>query len=216
MPLVTRQALATCIAVGSLAAGIALMSPSTAGASARSNPRPTVTVTATAPTVTVTAPAVTVTARSSETPAASSSAASAATTAGRVVARINAVRAQNGLPPLSVLTDLNAGSRRHNVTMASDCGLSHQCPGEPPFGDRITAAGVRWSAAGENVGSGGPVSDGAGSASMALRLTDMMFVEVAPNDGHRRNLLSSTFHNIGVDVHVDSRGTVWMTQDFTN
>ena len=42
--------------------------------------------------------------------------------------------------------------------MADGCGLSHQCPGEPALGARETAAGVQWTAAGENIGEGGPVA----------------------------------------------------------
>ena len=132
------------------------------------------------------------------------------------MAHINSVRAQNGLSALVVLSGLNASAHKHDLTMAAGCGLSHQCAGEAAFNDRISAQGVQWTSAGENVGVGGPVSDAAGAASMGLLLTDSMFAEVAPNDGHRRNLLSTTFHHIGVDVYVDANGKAWMTQDFTS
>ncbi len=136
--------------------------------------------------------------------------------AAQVVAHINVVRAQNGLPALTVLAGLNASARQHDLTMAAGCGLSHQCPGEPDFGARITAQGVPWTSAGENIGMGGPVSGAAGATAMALALTDSMFAEVAPDDGHRRNLLATGFHHIGVDVYLDANGTTWMTQDFTS
>jgi uncharacterized protein YkwD len=35
-------------------------------------------------------------------------------------------------------------------------------------------------------------------------------------DGHRRNILSSAFHHIGIAVYRDNSGIVWMTQDFSN
>lgn len=38
--------------------------------------------------------------------------------------------------------------------MAGGCGVSHQCAGEPPIGDRETVAGVHWTSAGENIGEG--------------------------------------------------------------
>ena len=136
--------------------------------------------------------------------------------AAQVVAHINELRARDGLPALSVLTGLNASARQHDLTMTGGCGLSHQCPGEAVFSSRISAQGVQWTTAGENIGMGGRVSDMAGAASMALRLTDSMFAEVAPNDGHRRNLLNTGFRHIGVDVYLDAHGTVWMTQDFTS
>jgi uncharacterized protein YkwD len=101
--------------------------------------------------------------------------------------------------------------------MAAGCGLSHQCPGEPPLGTRETDAGVIWTAAGENIGEGGPVPGTSSAvAQMAVNLTQDMLNEKPPDDGHRLNILSSTFHHIGIAVSVDSSGTVWMTQDFSN
>src|ERR1700749_3370824 len=101
--------------------------------------------------------------------------------------------------------------------MAGGGGLSHQCPGEPGIGDRETAAGVHWTAAGENIGEGGPVAGtGTAIAQMAVGLTQSMLDEQPPNDGHRMNILSSTFTHIGIAVYRDSSGTVWLTQDFSN
>ena len=34
--------------------------------------------------------------------------------------------------------------------------------------------------------------------------------------GHRLNILSSAFRHVGIAVYLDSSGTVWMTQDFSN
>jgi uncharacterized protein YkwD len=100
--------------------------------------------------------------------------------------------------------------------MAGGCGLSHQCPGEPGLGARETAAGVHWTAAGENIGEGGPVADTtAAIAQMAVGLTQSMLNEKPPDDGHRRNILSSSFTHIGIAVFRDSSGTVWLTQDFS-
>jgi uncharacterized protein YkwD len=101
--------------------------------------------------------------------------------------------------------------------MASGCGLSHQCPGEPSLGARETAAGVQWTAAGENIGEGGPVaSTTAAITQMALALTQDMLNEKPPDDGHRLNLLSSTFTHLGIAIYRSATGTVWMTQDFSN
>jgi len=59
-----------------------------------------------------------------------------------VLALINQARSAAGLPALTLTQGLEASSSAHNLLMASGCGLSHQCPGEPPAGDRETAAGV--------------------------------------------------------------------------
>ena len=135
----------------------------------------------------------------------------------QVLALINQARAAAGLPALAVSAGLDASSSAHNLLMADGCGLSHQCPGEPPIGDRETAAGIAWTAAGENIGEGGPVADTtAAIAAMAVGLTQSMLNEQPPNDGHRMNILSTTFTHIGIAVYRDSSGTVWLTQDFSN
>ena len=137
--------------------------------------------------------------------------------AGRVLAVINQARAQAGLPAYTISSGLDTSADRHNAVMAGGCGLSHQCPGEPDLGARETAAGAHWTAAGENIGEGGPVADtGAAIARMAVGLTQSMLGEKPPDDGHRLNILSSAFTHVGIAVYRDSSGTVWMTQDFSN
>jgi len=139
------------------------------------------------------------------------------TPAGQVLALINQARSAAGLPPLTITASLESSSSAHNRTMAGGCGLSHQCPGEPDLGARETEAGVVWSACGENIGEGGPVADtNAAIAQMAVGLTQDMLNEKPPDDGHRLNILSSSFAHIGIAVYLDSSGTVWLTQDFSN
>jgi uncharacterized protein YkwD len=134
-----------------------------------------------------------------------------------VLAQINQARAQAGLPAYTISSGLDVSSGKHNQLMAGGCGLSHQCPGEPSLGDRETAAGVHWTAAGENIGEGGPVADASAAITqMAVTLTQDMLNEKPPDDGHRQNLLSSTFTHIGIAIYRGSDGTVWMTQDFSN
>jgi uncharacterized protein YkwD len=137
--------------------------------------------------------------------------------AAQVLALINQARATAGLPALTISAGLETTSSAHNLRMADGCGLSHQCPGEPAIGDRETAAGVNWTAAGENIGDGGPVAGtSAAIAQMAVGLTQSMLDEQPPNDGHRMNILSSSYTHIGIAVYRDSSGTVWLTQDFSN
>lgn len=135
----------------------------------------------------------------------------------QVLALINQNRKAQGLAPYTLFDGLNASAAAHNQVMAGGCGLSHQCPGEPAFGDRETAAGVHWTSAGENIGEGGGVGSSAKEiAASAVGLTQMMLNEKAPDDGHRRNILSSSFTRIGIAVHRDASGTVWLTQDFAS
>jgi uncharacterized protein YkwD len=135
----------------------------------------------------------------------------------QVLALVNSARAQAGLPAYTLTEGLDTSAARHNALMAGGCGLSHQCPGEPALGARETAAGVQWTAAGENVGEGGPVADTpAAIAQMAVSLTQSMLDEKPPDDGHRQNILSATFHHVGIAILRDGSGTVWMTQDFSD
>jgi uncharacterized protein YkwD len=141
----------------------------------------------------------------------------AGSAATQVLALINQARSTAGLPALTVTAGLQASSAAHNQLMAGGCGLSHQCPGEAALGARETAAGVIWTAAGENIGEGGPVADtDAAIAKMAVGLTQSMLDEQPPDDGHRMNILSSSFTHIGITVYRNSSGTVWLTQDFSN
>jgi uncharacterized protein YkwD len=156
-------------------------------------------------------------AASSAAPVAGASADQTATAAAQVLTLINQARAAAGLSALTVTAGLTASSAAHNKLMASGCGLSHQCAGEASLGARESAAGVIWTAAGENIGEGGPVADTAAAiARMAVGLTQSMLNEQPPDDGHRMNILSSTFTHIGIAVYRGGSGTVWLTQDFSN
>jgi uncharacterized protein YkwD len=134
-----------------------------------------------------------------------------------LLAQINQLRADNGLPPYSLLSGLNASAHKHNLVMVSGCGMSHQCPGEASLGARISAQGVQWSSCGENIGWSGPHPNTTAELIAAAKgLTTAMYNETPPNDGHRKNLLSSSFHHVGIDVIRDSSGKVWLTQDFSS
>jgi uncharacterized protein YkwD len=134
-----------------------------------------------------------------------------------VLSLINKARAQAGLPAYVVSSGLEVSSKRHTMLMADGCGLSHECMGEAPLGARETAAGANWTSAGENIGKGGPEADTRTAiAAMAVSLTQDMINEKPPDDGHRLNILSSSFRHIGIYVFRDSNGTVWMTQDFSS
>jgi uncharacterized protein YkwD len=150
-------------------------------------------------------------------PPASAGAGEDATAEAQVLALINQARAAAGLSALTVTSGLETSSSAHNALMAAGCGLSHQCPGEAAIGARETAAGVGWTACGENIGEGGPVSGTAAAiAQMAVGLTQSMLDEQPPNDGHRMNILSTSYTHAGIAVYRDSSGTVWLTQDFSN
>ena len=43
-----------------------------------------------------------------------------------------------------------------------------------------------------------------------------MLNEKPSDDGHRRNILSSSFTHIGIAIYRDASGTVCLTQDFSD
>jgi uncharacterized protein YkwD len=132
----------------------------------------------------------------------------------RVLSHINAARADEDLPAYTLDSNLSRAAALHNQRMIDGCGLDHQCSGEGGIGDRFSAQGVQWRSAGENIGFGSAGSSDAAVAGAANGLTDSMLAETPPDDGHRRNLLSSGFQRIGLSVVRDGDGRVWMTQDF--
>jgi uncharacterized protein YkwD len=132
----------------------------------------------------------------------------------QVLAHINAARADENLAAYTLDASLSKAAALHNQLMIDGCGLSHQCSGEDGIGGRFSAQGVQWSSAGENIGFGSAGADDADIVKAANGLTDSMLAEVPPEDGHRKNLLSSGFKRIGLSVVRDDKGVVWMTQDF--
>ncbi|MEV6306887.1 CAP domain-containing protein [Actinoplanes sp. NPDC051861] len=132
----------------------------------------------------------------------------------QVLAHINAARVDEGLKALTLDDNLSKAAALHTQLMIDGCGLSHQCSGESGLGERFSAQDVKWSSAGENIGYGSSGSSDSAKVKAANGLTDAMLAEVPPNDGHRKNLLNSSFTRIGLSIVRDSKGVTWMTQDF--
>jgi uncharacterized protein YkwD len=127
-----------------------------------------------------------------------------------VLAKLNAERAAHGLKALTMNSDLVSSAHTHNLAMAKANQLSHQLSGEASLGARVTAAGYHWTSVGENIAYNSNRSEAG-----VLALQDMMYGEQPPNDGHRRNILSSSFVNVGVDVIDDAvHHRVWLVTDF--
>ncbi len=130
-----------------------------------------------------------------------------------VFAQINQERASAGLPAFQWSTQLVQSAHNHNLAMQQTNQFSHQVTGEAPIGDRVTAVGITWSQAAENIAeSSGNTTDS--PAVISTNLNQGMFNEQPPDDGHRLNILS-TNTLIGVDVLVDTQSnTLWLTEDF--
>jgi len=125
-------------------------------------------------------------------------------------AMINRERAAHGVAPVSMVPALRLSARRHNLTMCRFNKMSHQLPGEPYFGQRMINAGYHWTYAGENIGWNSDMT----KAGVVL-LERLMYHEKAPNNGHRLNILSRHYKNVGVDVFLDkTHHKVWLTTDY--
>jgi uncharacterized protein YkwD len=123
---------------------------------------------------------------------------------------LNAERKAHHLKALHVNAKLRLSARRHNLTMAKHNTMSHQLPGEAFFARRISKAGYHWTWAGENIGWNSRMTKAG-----VLALEKFMYNERPPNDGHRVNILSRHYRDVGIDVYIDHKHhKVWLTTDF--
>lgn len=136
--------------------------------------------------------------------------AGAADYAQAVFQAVNRGRAAQHLPPVVWDPRLQQSARSHNRAMAGSNTLSHQVDAEPALGTRESSAGVRWTYAAENIG-----WTTERSLAGVLDIEARMLTETAPNDAHRRNILSRQAHSLGIDVYFDAaHGRLWLTEDF--
>ena len=115
---------------------------------------------------------------------------------------VNAERAKKGLSKLTWSDELANVARAHSKDMLNRKFFSHTNPdGQSPF-DRMRAAGIRYSSAGENIAAG--------------QRTPQEVVNAWMNsEGHRANILNASFTKLGVG-YVTGNGaysTYW-TQNF--
>jgi uncharacterized protein YkwD len=123
---------------------------------------------------------------------------------------LNKDRAAQGLAPYVQNAKLAKGAHLHNVNMAAANKLEHQTPGEPELGARVTNDGINWNAVGENVG----VATYPDPQQGVLAMHQGMMAEQPPDDGHRQNILNKTFHLVGIDIYIDAKNQIWLTEDF--
>ncbi|OQR61589.1 RNA polymerase [Streptomyces maremycinicus] len=118
----------------------------------------------------------------------------------QVIALVNKERATAGCGPLTGDSQLRQAAQGHSDDMAARDFFDHTNPDGADPGQRITAAGYRWSTYGENIAKGQQTA----SAVMTSWMN---------SEGHRANILNCSFKNIGVGIH-DGSGGPWWTQAF--
>jgi uncharacterized protein YkwD len=120
-----------------------------------------------------------------------------------VLAIVNEERVKANCPAVTSDDRLVAAARAHSADMAARNYFSHTTPEGVDFATRITAAGYRWSGAGENIAKG--------QRTPADVMTSWM-----NSAGHKANILNCGFKNLGVGVAADAGGTLLWTQDFAS
>ncbi|MET8689226.1 sigma-70 family RNA polymerase sigma factor [Streptomyces sp. NPDC004732] len=121
-------------------------------------------------------------------------------TAAQVVALVNTERSKAGCGPVTSNDKLATAATNHSADMAARDYFDHTSPDGKDPGDRITAAGYRWSTYGENIARG--------QQSPASVMDGWM-----KSPGHRANILNCDFKELGVGIHNGSGGP-WWTQAF--
>lgn len=119
-----------------------------------------------------------------------------------MLALVNEERLQRGLEPLVVDPELTAVARSHSVEMFVEGYFAHESPiTGTPF-DRLAAAGINYSLAGENL---------AYAPSVERAHEGLM-----DSPGHRENILEPGFGRVGIGaINADGHGTMY-TQLFAN
>ncbi|MFD9824284.1 CAP domain-containing protein, partial [Streptomyces violascens] len=117
-----------------------------------------------------------------------------------VLALVNSERAKAGCSALTSNPKLYDAALKHSENMAAQNFFDHTDPSGAGPGERITAAGYKWSTYGENIARG--------QVDAAAVMDSWMH-----SPGHRANILNCAFKEIGIGVHYGSGGP-WWTQDF--
>ncbi|MFD0901823.1 sigma-70 family RNA polymerase sigma factor [Actinomadura sediminis] len=118
----------------------------------------------------------------------------------QVVRLVNAERARAGCRPLTVSPALREAARAHSSDMAARRALGHRGADGGGPGDRIAAAGYRWTRWAENVAQGQPTPGRVVASWMG-------------SPGHRANIVDCDLRQIGVAV-ARGPGGPWWTQVF--
>ncbi|MFJ9810364.1 sigma-70 family RNA polymerase sigma factor [Streptomyces sp. NPDC101158] len=169
-------------------------SPSASRSARPTPPRPTPTRTTTKP-----SPPRTTTPAPRPKPTASSGGSGDTSDSREVVDLVNAERARAGCGPLTENSLLTRAAQGHSDDMAARDFFDHTNPDGDGPGERVTAAGYRWSTYGENIAKG-------------QRTPAEVMDSWMNSPGHRANILNCAFREIGIGIHT-AGGPYW-TQVF--
>ncbi|HKW44331.1 MAG TPA: CAP domain-containing protein [Candidatus Eremiobacteraceae bacterium] len=132
----------------------------------------------------------------------------------RLLALLNAHRAQTGLPALAIdpLAEVAAQSQASDMESAGVMRHTDSL-GRSPY-ERFASCGGRASTYGENVAYFGlDVTDLVNEWQAIDKLDSIMMAEQAPDDGHREAILNPVYRNVGIGVAIGSNG-LYLAEDF--
>lgn len=113
---------------------------------------------------------------------------------------LNMDRAKNGLKPLKFNTQLTALGEKYAQDMINRKFFAHTDPdGKSPF-DRMKQAGINYSYAGENL-----------AINSNVTTAEQAFMN---SPGHRANILSPNYTDVGLGVRYDAKGSAYVVQEF--
>lgn len=126
---------------------------------------------------------------------------SSATAAEQTLFRLlNEDRARQGLPALILDAELSRIARIKSQDMVSNNYFAHTSPTYGNVRSMLNSFGVSFQSAGENI-----------ARSRSVYHSNAAFLS---SEGHRRNMLSTTYTHVGIGVVVNSSGFVTVTEIF--
>jgi uncharacterized protein YkwD len=115
---------------------------------------------------------------------------------------VNKERNDRGIGSVRIDEPLRDVGRSHSLDMFQRGYFSHYTPeGKDPF-DRMNEAGIEYQAAGENL---------ALAPTLSAAHTGLM-----NSPGHKRNILDSNFHKLGIGCYKSDRYGLMFSQEFSN
>jgi uncharacterized protein YkwD len=119
----------------------------------------------------------------------------------KMVNLVNQERTNAGLAALKFDSTLRAGAMSHSVDMSKNNYFSHTSPTLGGFSERLAAAGIKYSAAGENIALYGSV--------------EQAHVGLMNSPGHRANIMNVNFTRVGIAIVWNAdKGAYYITQWF--
>src|SRR5699024_852542 len=120
-----------------------------------------------------------------------------------VLRLINIERSKAGLPAFTSSSQLVQVAREKSKDMAVNNYFSHTSPTYGSAFDMLSSFNISYKTAGENIAQG-------------YQNAESVVKGWMNSQGHRDNILNSSFNTIGIGTYTDGNGTIYWTQIFTD